>query len=60
MQMREAERKITDTELTFEQRRRDDWPRAWRWLGPVIGDMKPDQITPEIMLALRGKIMSKS
>jgi hypothetical protein len=60
MQMREAERKLVGNELTFEQRRRDDWPRAWRWLGPAIGDMKVERITPEIMLELRAKISKSS
>ena len=38
---------------TNEQRSRDDWPRAWRWIEPVFGDVDPKTVTPELLLDLR-------
>ena len=39
--LREAERKAKGIIWTRQQKARDDWPRAWRWLGPAFGDYDP-------------------
>lgn len=41
---------------TKEQQKRDDWPRAWRWLDPILGDCDPKTVEPEILLDLRAKV----
>ena len=41
---------------TKEHVYRDDWPRAWKWLGPLSGDCDPKTVTPEALLALRKKL----
>jgi hypothetical protein len=53
MGLRAAERKARGIAWTKEQHSRDDWPRAWKWLKPVLADCDPKTITPEIMLDLR-------
>jgi hypothetical protein len=53
MSLRAAERKARGITWTKEQHSRDDWPRAWKWLEPVLADCDPKTITPEIMLELR-------
>lgn len=35
-----------------DQESRDDWPRAWKWLGPAFGDVNPTTIQPEHFLRL--------
>jgi hypothetical protein len=57
--LREAERKAKGVVRTKEQVKRDDWPRAWKWLGPVLGDRDPKTVTPESLLALRTKIAAR-
>ena len=42
-----------------EQRARDEWPRAWAWLGPQFGDSKPGSILTEELMALRKKISDR-
>jgi hypothetical protein len=42
--------------MSKEQKSRDDWPRAWKWLEPVFGDIDPRTITPEDLQALRGVV----
>jgi len=37
---------------TAEQAKRDDWSRAWRWLGPTFGHARPHDIRPEHFLSL--------
>jgi hypothetical protein len=47
MQLREADREAKGKALTNEQRSRDDWRRAWRWIEPLFADCDPRSITPE-------------
>jgi hypothetical protein len=53
MRLREAERKNQGKVWTSEQRSRDDWPRAWKHIEPLLGDCDPKTVTPEVMLDLR-------
>jgi len=39
--LREAERKAKGISWTRQQKARDDWPRAWRWIGPAFSDYDP-------------------
>ena len=57
--LREAERKMRGVVWTRQQRARDDWPRAWRWLGPAFGDYDPLAIVSEDLLALRAKVAER-
>ena len=50
MQLREAERQSKGIEWTREQKSRDDWPRAWRWIEPLFGDCDPRTVTPEQLI----------
>lgn len=50
--LRAAERSAAGKVQTREQAKRDDWPRAWKWLGPVFGDVDPRTIQPEDFLAI--------
>jgi hypothetical protein len=59
MKLRESERKANNIIRTKEQEKRDDWPRAWKWLGPVYGDRDPRSVTPESLLALRSKVAER-
>jgi hypothetical protein len=59
LKLREAERKAKGIVRTKEQEKRDDWPRAWKWLGPVYGDRDPKTVTPEGLLALRTKVATR-
>ena len=52
MALRLAERKTKGITWTKEQESRDDWPRAWRWLGPEFGDCDPKTIAPENFLRI--------
>jgi hypothetical protein len=54
--LRETERKVKGISWTREQKARDDWPRAWRWIGPVFGDYDPLAVASEDLLALRAKV----
>jgi hypothetical protein len=56
MKLREQQRADQGKLWTSEQRSRDDWPRAWRWIGPVFGDAAPDEVQAEALLALRNKV----
>lgn len=47
IKLREAERKQKGIIWTRDHEKRDDWPRAWRWLGPEFGDCDPKTIVPE-------------
>jgi hypothetical protein len=42
-----------------DQTSRDDWPRAWKWIGPVFGDTDPKLITPENLIALRATVAAR-
>jgi hypothetical protein len=57
--LREAERKANHIVRTKEQAKRDDWPRAWKWLGPVFSDRDPKLVTPESLLTLRTKVAAR-
>ena len=59
MKVRETERKTKGIIRTNEQEKRDDWPRAWKWLGPVYGDRDPRSVTPESLLALRARVAKR-
>lgn len=52
MALRKAERLTKGIVLTKEQESRDDWPRAWKWLGPEFGDCDPKTIIPEHFLRI--------
>ena len=54
MKLREAERVAKGKAQTTEQEKRDDWPRAWRWLS-VFADCDPRTIQPEHFLAVDPK-----
>jgi hypothetical protein len=47
MALRKAERLSKGVVWSHEQESRDDWPRAWKWLGPEFGDCDPKTIVPE-------------
>jgi hypothetical protein len=57
--LREAERKAKGIVWTRQQRARDDWPRAWRWIGPAFGDYDPLAVLSEDLLALRAKVSER-
>jgi hypothetical protein len=52
-------RKAKGVSVTKDQEKRDDWPRAWKWLEPVFGDQSPKVVTPEQLLTLRTKVAAK-
>ena len=53
IELRKAQRAAKGIIWTNEQRSRDDWARAWRWIEPVFGDVDPKTVTPELLLDLR-------
>ena len=55
IKLREAERSSKGIVLTKEQIARDDWPRAWKWLEPLFGDVDPKTIQPEHFLSVDPK-----
>jgi hypothetical protein len=59
MAMREKERERKGIRWTSEQRSRDDWPRAWRHIEPLLGDCDPSSVTPEILQELRGDVAER-
>jgi hypothetical protein len=52
MALRKAARLTAGKVWTIEQEKRDDWPRAWRWLEPEFADCDPRTIEPEHFLAI--------
>jgi hypothetical protein len=52
MQLRAAERVAKGIVWTKDQEKRDDWPRAWKWLKPVFGDQTPREVQPEHFLSI--------
>jgi hypothetical protein len=50
MQLRETERRAKGIDWSTEQRSRDDWPRAWKWIGPLFADCNPKTVTPEQLI----------
>jgi hypothetical protein len=57
--LREAERKSKGVAWTRQQRARDDWPRAWRSIGPAFGDYDPLAVVSEDLLTLRAKVAER-
>ncbi|GAB4072683.1 hypothetical protein KHC28_00750 [Ancylobacter sonchi] len=57
--IRAQERRDAGQSRTAEQESRDDWPRAWKWIEPALGDDDPRSVTPEIMQALRSKVRER-
>jgi hypothetical protein len=55
MQLRAAERAAKGIVWTKDQEKRDDWPRAWKWLKPVFGDRAPSEVQPEHFLSIDPK-----
>ncbi len=53
--LREAGRRQRGIIWNAEQRSRDDWPRAWKWIGPAFGDCDPKTIQAEHFLRLDEK-----
>jgi hypothetical protein len=54
MKLRQAERIAKGDVQSNEQTKRDDWPRAWRWLS-IFADCDPSTIQPEHFLAIDPK-----
>lgn len=54
MKLRQAERIAKGDVQSNEQTKRDDWPRAWRWLS-IFADCDPSTIQPEHFLAVDPK-----
>jgi hypothetical protein len=54
MKLRQAERLAKDKTQSKEQEKRDDWPRAWRWLS-MFAECDPRTIQPEHFLAINAK-----
>jgi hypothetical protein len=52
IRLREAERTAKGQTQTKEQEKRDDWPRAWKWLEPMFADLDPKTIPPEFFLSV--------
>lgn len=50
MGLREQERRSRKIEWTKEQHSRDDWPRAWKWIGPIFGDCDQRTVRPEQLI----------
>ncbi|WP_371346527.1 hypothetical protein [Ancylobacter sp. IITR112] len=59
MAMRVEDRKARAIVWTSERASRDDWPRAWRWIEPVFGDVDPRTIQPEEMQGFRRRVAEK-
>ncbi len=57
--LREAERKAKGITWSRQQKARDDWPRAWRWIGPAFGDYDPLAVVSEDLLALRARVAER-
>ena len=52
MALRKAARIAKGVIWTKEQEKRDSWPRAWKWLGPLFGDCDPKTVEPEHFLRI--------
>src|SRR5262245_11550316 len=59
MAMREKDRARNGIVWTREHHSRDDWPRAWKHLEPLIGDCDPKTVTPEMMHDFRTDIAAQ-
>jgi integrase len=56
MAMREKERAANGIVWTREHHSRDDWPRAWKRIEPLLADCDPKTVTPEMLQELRTDI----
>ncbi|WP_420101545.1 hypothetical protein [Bosea sp. (in: a-proteobacteria)] len=52
LKLRSAARATKGEKRNKDQDSRDDWIRAWKWLGPAFGDVNPMTIEPEHFLRL--------
>ncbi|WP_038367943.1 hypothetical protein [Bosea sp. UNC402CLCol] len=52
IKMRSAELAKQGLKQSKDQQTRDDWPRAWTWIGPLWGDTDPKTIQPEAFLSI--------
>lgn len=52
LKLRDAARATKGEKRSKDQESRDDWLRAWKWLGPAFGDVNPRTIQPEHFLRL--------
>jgi len=59
MKLRADARKAKGITWTKEQHSRDDWPRAWEHIEPLLGDCDPKTVTPEVLLDLRTLVAEK-
>jgi hypothetical protein len=59
MAMRAKEREAKGIIWTREHHSRDDWPRAWKHLAPLIGDFDPKDVRPEMLLTIRAGIAAE-
>src|SRR5262249_31188448 len=59
MAMRQKQREANGIVWTREHHSRDDWPRAWKHLEPLIGDFDPKHVTPEMLLKIRTGIAAE-
>ena len=59
MKLRADARKAKGITWTTEQHSRDDWPRAWKHIEPLLGDCDPKTVTPEVLLDLRILVAQK-
>ena len=50
MALREKERTAKGVKWAKEQHSRDDWPRAWKWIGSAFGDVDPKAVQPEQLI----------
>jgi hypothetical protein len=57
--LRQAERSAKRIVWSRQQKARDDWPRAWRWINPAFGDYDPLAVVSEDLLALRAKVAER-
>jgi hypothetical protein len=57
--LRAAEREAKGIVWTRQQKARDDWPRAWRWIGPAFGDYDPLAVVSEDLMSLRAKVAQR-
>lgn len=55
MKMRTAELAKQGLKQSKDQQTRDDWPRAWQWIGPLWGDTDPKTIQAESFLSIDDK-----
>ena len=55
LKLRAAERASKNQIQSREQEKRDDWIRAWKWIGPVFGDVDPRTVQPEHFIAIDSK-----